>query len=55
MPTLADLRKRTSMVRTVTTVSKPKEEAIVTDRRSQLRPAHIVEQKLSVLLGKSKP
>ncbi|HZN35993.1 MAG TPA: hypothetical protein VFB80_19320 [Pirellulaceae bacterium] len=54
MPTLAELRNRTSVVRTSVNVSKPKEEALVADRRSGLRPAHIVEQKLTVALSKSK-
>jgi hypothetical protein len=53
MPTLAELQNRTSSLRTAV-MRKPKEEALVPDRRSQLRPSSMVTQKLSHLLRKGK-
>jgi len=50
MPTLSDLRKRTSPVRPLA-ASVAGEEAIVADRRSRMRPAQIVELKLRTALG----
>ena len=54
MPTLADLRSRTSSTRGLRPATKPKDEALVVDRRGSLRPAHLVEQKLRVALLRSK-
>lgn len=51
MPTLAELQSRTTTQK-VQSKFKAKDEAIVLDRRGTLRPAHIVEQKLRVVLGK---
>jgi hypothetical protein len=52
MPTLAELRSRTDS-RKRGGPRNTKDEAIVADRRSTLRPAQIVEQKLRVALLKS--
>lgn len=55
MPTLAELQKRTKKSPDQTTAVKSSSEALVRDLRSQLRPTHVVEQKLTVALRKSKP
>jgi hypothetical protein len=52
MPTLMDLRSRITGARPLNATVNT-EEAIIADRRSRLRPAQIVEQKLRSLLGRS--
>jgi hypothetical protein len=54
MPTLSDLRRRTSNDRPAVAPSSLVEEAMVADQRSRLRPAQIVEQKLRTALGRGK-
>jgi hypothetical protein len=54
MPTLSDLRRRTSNARPALAPASPVEEAMVADQRSRLRPAQIVEQKLRTALGRGK-
>jgi hypothetical protein len=54
MPTLADLRKRTTHVRPPAVPAASGEEAMVADERGRLKPAQIVEQKLRTALGRGK-
>ncbi len=55
MPTLSDLRRRTTNIRALPAPAATVDEALVVDERSRLRPAQVVEQKLRRALLWSKP
>jgi len=50
MPTLTDLRNRTTVKRDSPSLLTDSEEVLVADARGRLTPAQIVEQKLRYLL-----
>jgi len=55
MPTLAELRQRTSKPQLLrANAGEQRDETLIRDSRGQLRPTHVVEQKLTVALRKSK-
>jgi hypothetical protein len=52
MPTLSDLRNRTSNTRPRLAPAVTEEEAMVADQRSRLRPTQIVDQELRTALSR---